>query len=59
MWKINLSKFYKKVLTARLTNNDHNKSMNKMVDYAKCVTIRDLQVIQKKLITEEVKLREE
>ena len=31
-----------KVLEARLKVNDHSKSMMKMVEYAKCVTVRDL-----------------
>ena len=37
---------------------DDVKAMNKMVMYAKCVTIRDKQLDEKKKIVEEVKVQE-
>lgn len=34
-----------RVFKEKFQQNDHNKLMNKMVDYAKCVMVRDQQLI--------------
>ena len=33
-----------KVMASQYENTDHNKQMMKMVDYAKCVSVRDEQI---------------
>jgi len=37
---------------------DDVKDMNKMVNYVKCVTVRDKQLVEKKEIVEERKIEE-